>query len=231
MAGRASVAVTFRRLIGCSLALLMLSGCESAYYGAMEKVGIHKREILVDRIVSARDAQQDAKQQFRSALEHFSTELNFQGGELGDIYAALNDEFENSEARAEAVRERVAAVEAVADALFDEWRDELQQYTNAGLRRQSSSQLKTTERRYQRMLSAMHKAEQRMEPVLNSFRDQVLFLKHNLNARAIASLKGEFGSLQQDIEVLIRDMEASIEQANRFVESLENSATKASLVM
>ncbi len=231
MTGRANMAVNLRRLACCVLALLMLSGCESAYYGAMEKVGIHKREILVDRIVSARDAQQDAKQQFRSALEHFSTELNFQGGELGDIYAALNDEFESSEARSEAVRERIVAVEAVADALFDEWQEELEQYTNAGFRRQSSSQLKATERRYQRMLSAMHKAEQRMDPVLNSFRDQVLFLKHNLNARAIASLKGEFGSLQQDIEVLIRDMEASIEQANHFVESLDEQGKSVSVVM
>ena len=36
----------------------------------------------------------------------------------------------------------------------------------------------------------MRLAESRIEPVLKSFRDQVLFLKHNLNAKAIASLRG-----------------------------------------
>jgi hypothetical protein len=32
----------------------------------------------------------------------------------------------------------------------------------------------------------MLKAEQKIQPVLGAFRDQVLFLKHNLNANAIA---------------------------------------------
>lgn len=209
-----------RRLFIGLLTCLLLAACESAYYSTMEKVGIHKRDILTDRIEGARDAQEAAKQQFRSALERFSTELGFEGGDLEAKYEALRDEFEASEARADAVRDRIAAVESVADALFEEWEDELTQYSNSSLRRQSANQLKSTQRRYKRMLSAMHTAEKRMTPVLDTFRDQVLYLKHNLNARAIASLKSEFGSLKQDINTLIRDMETSIEQANQFIESL-----------
>ena len=33
--------------------VLMLASCSSAYYSAMEKVGIHKRDIMVDRVVDA----------------------------------------------------------------------------------------------------------------------------------------------------------------------------------
>jgi len=51
-------------------------------------------------------------------------------------------------------------------------------------------------------------------------RDQVLFLKHNLNAKAIASLQEEFGSIKADIAVLISDMEASISEADEFIASM-----------
>src|ERR1041385_7140298 len=59
----------------CGLVLL-LGGCSSAYYGAMEKIGFAKREILVDRVEKTRDAQNEAKQQFASALDHFLAVTN-----------------------------------------------------------------------------------------------------------------------------------------------------------
>jgi hypothetical protein len=36
--------------------LLLLGACAGVYYDTMESVGIHKRDILVDRVESARDA-------------------------------------------------------------------------------------------------------------------------------------------------------------------------------
>jgi len=200
--------------------VLTLQGCETAYYGALEKVGIHKRDIMSDRIVDARDAQEEAKQEFRSALERFSTELGFSGGDLEEKYNTLSDAYDGSEEKADAVSARIEALESVAEALFDEWTDELSQYSNERLRRDSESQLKQTERHYKRMLASMHRAEKRMAPVLDTFRDQVLYLKHNLNARAIASLKSEFSSLEKDIDRLIKEMEVSIAQANQFIETL-----------
>ena len=46
---------------------ILLVGCSSAYYGTMEKLGYHKRDLMVNRVESARDAQEDAKEQFESA--------------------------------------------------------------------------------------------------------------------------------------------------------------------
>lgn len=206
-----------------ALMMLLICSCSDTYYSAMESVGIHKRDILTDRIENARDAQQEAKEQFHSALDRFSKELNFYGGDLEDTYNALNDEFELSKKRAETVHDRIDAVENVAEALFEEWQEELNNYTNKKLRAQSATQLKTTQQRYQQMLKSMHTAEKRIEPVLNTFQDQVLYLKHNLNARAINSLKGEFGELQKDINVLLRDMDKSIDQANQFIDSLASN--------
>ena len=49
------------RAIGTLLGILLVSGCETAYYSAMEQVGVHKRDILVDRVDEASEAQEDAK--------------------------------------------------------------------------------------------------------------------------------------------------------------------------
>jgi hypothetical protein len=203
------------------LLVLPITSCSTVYYDAMEKVGIHKRDILVDRVVDARDAQEEAKQQFSSALEQFSSVINFDGGELQDKYEELNAAFEESEERAHTVTSRIEAVEDVSEALFSEWEAELDEYTNSKLRSTSARQLKATRSRYRTMMRAMHSAERKMEPVLSAFRDQVLFLKHNLNARAIISLKSEFRSIKSDIGKLIRDMEISIAESNKFVAKLQ----------
>ena len=66
----------------------------------------------------------------------------------------------------------------------------------------------------------MKRAESKMPPVLAKFKDQVLFLKHNLNAQAIASLKSELGTVESNINLLIKEMEASIKQADAFISSM-----------
>lgn len=202
--------------------VLWLAGCQSAYYGALEQVGIHKRDILVDRVKEARDAQEETKEQFQSALERYSAVVNFDGGELESRYIELNDAFEDSEARAKDVSDRVDSVEDVAEALFEEWREELELYQSADLKRSSAAQLRDTERRYGKLIRAMRRAESKIAPVLSAFRDQVLYLKHNLNARAVAALKGELDTIETDTAALIREMEAAIRESNTFIAELES---------
>ncbi len=213
----------FQVLLSILVMAFLAGGCQRAYYGAMEKIGYHKRDILVDRVEDARDAQQEAKEQFRSALERFTSVVQVDGGELEEKYKKLDAELQSSEQRARQVRERIDEVEDVAEALFDEWKAELDQYSNAELRRSSQQRLRQTRSKYEQLITAMRRAESRMDPVLDSFRDQVLFLKHNLNARAIASLHSELGAMRGDIEALVRDMERSIQEADAFVQSLSEN--------
>jgi len=198
-----------------------LMACQTAYYSAMEKVGVHKRDILTDRIEEVRDAQVDTKEQFRDALDRFSQQLGFNGGELQDVYENLYDAHQDSKKEAENLSSRIDQVEDVAEALFEEWSDELEQYSSSNLRRDSQAKLRHTKTQYQRMLKTMRSAESKMAPVLKTFNDQVLYLKHNLNARAITSLKSEFGGLQRDINTLIARMEESISESEKFVASLK----------
>jgi Skp family chaperone for outer membrane proteins len=205
------------------LLVLGLAACSQAYYRAAESLGFQKRDILVHRVGKARESQEEAKDQFKSALDRFTALTGFEGGNLESKYRELDAEFERSQAKADEVRKRIDDIEDVSGALFDEWQDELAQYRNQSLKRSSQQQLATTRQRYQLLIAAMKRAEAKMAPVLDTFRDQVLFLKHNLNARAIASLKGELGILETDIAALIRSMEASIREADEFIKTVNAS--------
>jgi hypothetical protein len=201
-------------------AMVVLGGCSSVYYGTMEKFGYHKRDILVDRVQDARDAQQEAKEQFESALARFSDVVDFEGGELEEIYKRLKTELSRSESKARAVRGRIRDVEDVAKALFREWESELDKYENENLRRLSKRKLEQTRKRYAQLIGAMKQAEGKIEPVLVAFRDNVLFLKHNLNAQAVASLEDELASVRADVKSLLKAMETSIAEANDFIKTM-----------
>lgn len=212
------------RLIGLATVLslaLGLTACDTAYIATMEKMGYAKRDILSSRVKSARNAQEDAKKEIQSTLEQFEKVVGYQGGDLEATYKKLNSELESSEDSAETVRKRIKDVESVADSLFAEWKTELGQYSSADLRRKSEEKLTQTKTRYNEMLGAMKKAEQRIDPVLKPLRDQVLYLKHNLNARALAAIKGELVKVDAQVDQLVKDMNKSIAEADKFIQSME----------
>lgn len=207
-------------LTSAALAVLTLNGCATAYYSAWEKVGYHKRDILEERVEDARDAQADAQVEFKDALEQFGSVVAIEDTDLKRAYDKLNAEYEDSLAASELVSERVDEVDDVANALFEEWDDELGQYTNAKLRRSAKSQLDETKSNYSKLLRTMRNAESSMKPVLNTFKDNVLYLKHNLNAQAVGALRGEFQSLQTDVQRLIKEMNKSIAESDKFIASM-----------
>ncbi|MET0262633.1 MAG: DUF2959 domain-containing protein [Rariglobus sp.] len=208
------------------VSLLLTAGCSSTYYNTMEKFGYAKRDILVDRVEKAQESQTEAKEQFADALQHFLAVTKSDGGQLQRKYDGMSAEFKRSEARAKEVHERIDAVENVAEALFSEWKQEIKQYSNSSLRSESQRQLDATRRNYDNVLKLMRRAAERMDPVLATFRDQVLFLKHNLNARVLASLDSTNRELEADISRLIADMETSIREAEAFIKTLQSTDAK-----
>jgi hypothetical protein len=208
------------RVVGALLCAVALAGCSSVYFNTMEKLGVHKRDIMVSRVKAARDSQEGAKQQFTNALEQFRSVVLFKGGDLEVQYNKLRGALDRSESRAREVHDRLAAVEKVSEALFGEWRDELAQYSNTSLRLESQRELDATRQKYDQLITAMKRAEAKLEPVLRPMRDQVLFLKHNLNAKAIGALGDELTSVQMNVDALIRDMQQSIEEADRFIAAM-----------
>ena len=198
-----------------------LSGCSTAYYNTMEKFGVHKRDILVERVEEARDSQKSGEKQFTSALEQFKSVVAVDGGNLEPVYKKLNKEYEDSKSAAEEIRKRIDDIESVAEALFDEWEDELKQYSNKQLRTESQQKLKTTKVKYQQLISVMRKTESRLDPVLTPMKDQVLYLKHNLNARAIQALRQEAVKIDKDVDVLLTAIRKSVAEADAFIREMK----------
>ena len=203
-----------------TMMVALLAACSPAYYKTMEKFGVYKRDILVDRVEEARDSQEDTKEQFNSALEQFASVVNYDGGSLETVYKKLQNEYDDSVAVADELEQRIAAIVSVSEDLFKEWQAELDQYSNADLRRQSAKQLSDTRRKYQKLIQAMRRAQAKIPPVLAVFQDQVLYLKHNLNAQAIAALQQEYVGIKTDVNVLVAAMEQSIDEANDFINTM-----------
>ncbi len=210
-----------RRWIIALSALTLFAGCSRAYYAAMEQLGWAKRDLLIDRVERARDSQDAARTEFRDALQEFRAVVGGDGGDLQEKYDTVQAAYDDAHARAEDVRERIDAVESVGDALFHEWKGEIAEIRDARLRARSQRLYDDSRQRYARMLAAMQRAEASMAPVLETLHDQVLFLKHNLNARAVAAMRGTVVEIDADVNRLLRDLEQSIALADQFIRELD----------
>jgi hypothetical protein len=201
--------------------LILAGGCRNTYYKTWEKFGVHKRDLLKERVEEARDEQKAAGEEFKDALTRLKELYAFEGGELEKSYKSLQSEYEDCANRAEAVRKRISSMETVAQDLFAEWEKEIGEITTPSLQEGSRKQLAATRERYKGLHTALKNAETSMNPVLTQFKDHVLYLKHNLNAQAVASLKGEATNIQSEISKLITQMNASIAKADEFIKTLE----------
>lgn len=212
---------TSSRLLAIAIFLGFAFGCTSVYYDALEQFGVEKRHILADRVEEGREDQKDAQEQFQTTFDAFQALTHYDGGNLESVYRRLQSEFEDCEDQAQTVRDRIGSIEAVAKDLFAEWGMELAQISDAGMRNRSRASMNDTRRSYGSLIAAMKRAASRMDPVLTAFRDRVLYLKHNLNASAIASLEGDLGEIETDVGRLIAEMNQAIAEADAFLGDLE----------
>ena len=209
----------------CILGLSVASvGCASqardVMYSAYEKIGIQKRDLLKKRITTARDDQKEASETFTDALDKLRSVYDVKGGELEKRYDRLKSSYDQAVVDANDVKTSIEKVETVAGDLFKEWEKEDSEITDANLRNKSRQQLVETKRRYDDMIVSLKQAEARMQPILTAFKDQTLYMKHNLNAQAIASLKRESLKIEQNINQLIERMNKSIKEADDFIARL-----------
>lgn len=194
-------------------------------YSARESIGEHKRDIVVYKVEQTCISLNETRNEFEDALKQFKNLVSVSETSLEHRYNQLNRQYQFCRSKSETVSARIRAIEEVSEALFAEWENELGEYSNRALRNSSKQQLKAARQNYARLLKAMRSAENKIQPVLAAFKDQVLHLKHNLNARAIAALQHEFIEISIDISQLIYAMEQTIAEANHFVSALVDQKT------
>ncbi len=219
----------FRCAVTCALlSLLLIAGCTRTYYKTMAAFGKEKRDILVSRVKDSRKEQQQAKEQIKTTLESFQELTGFQGGQLEKNYKKLNGEYEKAEDSAKKLHDRIDSIDKISSDLFKEWQKEIDGMDNRRLKQQSANMLRQSRLQEAGYLKSMRQTEARMTPVLSAFHDQVIFLKHNLNARAIGSLKGTSARISTDVDVLLASLDGSMAQADALINSLDapNKAEK-----
>jgi len=200
--------------------VLAVAGCQSMYYATMEKFGVEKRDLLKSAVKEARDSQDEAATEFKDALTRLREMYAVNGGALESNYDKLKGEYESADKSAEAVRKRIKEMDQIANDLFAEWEKEIAQFTNETYASNSRRQLNETRTKYQQLSTSLKSAEASMAPVLGQLKEQVLYLKHNLNAAAIGSLRGEAANIQTEITRLLDQMNNSIKQADEFIKTL-----------
>ena len=216
-------ASSFRALACLAAGAIALAGCDSIYYKTMKKFGWEKRDILVKKVVEARGAQADAQKEIKTTLERFKEIVAFDGGSLEDKYNKLNAALQRSEDRAQKVDDRIKAVRDVSNDLFKEWQNELGKYSDRRMRQESERELRATKARTETLIQAMARAQKRVEPVLKPLRDRVLFLKHNLNARAMGALSQELDGVTGEVDALIEDLQKSVAEADAFIAEMDQA--------
>jgi len=200
--------------------LLGISSCSTMYYKTWETLGKEKRDLLKDNVEGVRDDNIEAKEEFKDALTRLKEMGRFDGGNLEKAYHNLKDDYESCQDRAEDVHDRIDKVESIAEDLFEEWEKEILLISSTRMKKDSAKKLKLTKQKYKALRKVMISSEKRMDSVLLRFRDNVLYLKHNLNAQAIGGLKAEIHSIEKDVNNLIKGMQASIGKADEFIANL-----------
>lgn len=204
--------------------LALATACSAAYYGAWERLGREKRDLLRHHVEDVKEEQQAAGEQFQDALERLRAVYGSSGSDLERRYDALRAEYEDAQKRAEALRARIRRARTTADDLFAEWQDEIGTMQDEALARRSREQRAATQRRWRELEAAMQRSEKSMEPVLVRLRDQVLALKHSLNAQALGRLEGEVDAIDRDVGALVADLRRSIAEADAFLAALGPSS-------
>jgi chromosome segregation ATPase len=214
---------TARLVLAAALAAAVVpaAGCSSMKYSFWEMFGKEKRDLLKSDLNGLVSDQNAAKQKFGTALDRVKALTHFQGGDLEAEYEKLKSAHEDAAASAKAIDSRISDIETVASDLFDEWKKEDDQMQTASLKDDSERKLAETKRRYDSMHSSMVASRKSMDPALTLLNDQVLYLKHNLNAAAVGSLGTSMADVEKSIASLQQSIEASIREAQGFIDTMQ----------
>ena len=203
--------------LGPILIVILFFGCSNVYYSAMEKIGKEKRHLLIDNVEDVKESQTKAQEEFTDALTKIKELYAFDGGDLERFYDRFKNSFDDCDERAREIEKRINDVKDVAKDLFAEWEAEIKLINDVKLKNSSRQSLQDAKTKYAKLERVMSASTKKMYPVLAKLKDYVLYLKHNLNAKAVGSLSGEVVSIEKDVEGLIRDMTASIKEAQSFI--------------
>ena len=214
MAGNTSL-----RNLGLVLCAFLCS-CQGLYFSTMERFGVDKRDILVERLETTNDALVVAGVRFDDAVAAYRSVFDAEEGRLEQQFENLSTAQRRCESASEDVNEAIASVQSVATLMFDDWKAETGEIMDADLRRASRDNYTKATARYERTLRAFRRFQARMDPVLTTFRDHVLFLKLNLHPHALGALQEQEEDIVADVKELGELIESAANETTEFNDSM-----------
>lgn len=207
-------------LLGSSCTNSLKKSIKDAKYGAYEMIGYEKRDLFKKEVKAVKKDQDDSQKAFEDALEKLKYFYAYDGGKTESEYNKLKDSYESSQDESKNLSASIQKLDEVAQDLFAEWKEEINGISNSDLRKKSTVKLSETRIRYKELHQKLKNSEKNMSPILVKMKDQVTFLKHNLNAGAMTGLQAEGDRIEQDIENLIKEMKTANQEAEDFIKTL-----------
>ncbi len=211
-----------KSLITISVTSLFLftTSCEPRSYRIWEFLGWEKREILSSEVENVGENQKEIKEDFQSIYERIKTEYDYERDEIDDLYDQLKSDYEKAKNKADRIKASSKKIRQIAKALFAEWEEEAMAISNKNYRKDSLVKLRQAQARFKHLSASLHRSESQLDRVLVQLNDQVLYLKHNLNAKSLALFESEIKLVKNEIDELIKAIEKTIQYSQTFKHTL-----------
>lgn len=203
-------------------ALFALGSCQAMYLGTLEQFGFEKREILYERVETAGDSIVVLEQRLDEAFSVYREAIHQEGGDLLSSQKRFSNFYDKVEDAASNFDSRIEKVQAVADAMFEEWNSETGEIIDAELRRKSRSNYTRALNQYGNLLRSMRAVQAETDPILTRLRDHVLFMKLNLHPNAYAPLRKTETEFVASAEAVKGTMHATYEEVQNFLRVVAN---------
>ena len=190
-------------------ALLLLQGCSQIYYSTWEMLGKQKRDLLRDNVEELSSDQKEVQEEVEDALTRLRTLYGSPPEKLTQVYDDLKSDYDS------------------ANDLFSEWDAEIGRLKTPKYKQDSRHKLLQTKQKYAKLETSVRKAEKGLTPVLAALEEQVIYLKHNLNAQALGGIQGELRSIESEIKTLSTALQTSLKESQSFVNTLNTDGPSA----
>lgn len=205
------------KLVVALLSLLLwtaiaLSGCATT--------GPQRAAKLVSRVEASRQTLQQTQKRMQDSLAAASAMGQTEGGKLESDFQRLDSAVKDTGEKIIEFRKRVVDMNKTSDDFFANWTTELHKYATEEFRKRSEARLEETRGQYKRVVTAMQRPDEKLDPFWAQLHDVALFLSHNLNREGVASVKNTLKKLDAEAADLYKLIDAAVAEADNFAISL-----------
>jgi hypothetical protein len=171
----------------------------------------------VERVSAELDA---SKATMLAAIQKLQavTAPEFQGDAVL-AHKELENTLDDSDDQAKALRKSIDKMRAAAEPVFEQWTKDLEAYSNPEMRARSQQRLAAARERYDSVVAAVEPVLVEYETVNQTLHDHLLFLSHDMNPAAVATIQDDVRSVAKQAAGLDGSFQTAKAAARAYVDS------------